>query len=158
MTPDERVDHIVRMMLKGQWKGMASRETLAAEWKCHERTVGYMAERAAAVVARRGQPIEQEIDAALADLEHIKRVALDNERCTVDKDGGEHFFASPMLREATEAIKLKLEIRGALFKGRAKEADKSSSDEYAKLTRAERIAKLKEALAEEERARGDELQ
>lgn len=145
---DDRIDHIVRMMLKRQWKGMVSREKLAEEWGCHEKTVGTMADRASAIVARRGQPIEQEIDDALAELEQIKLMALNNERCSVDKDGNEHYFAAPMLREATDAIKLKLEIRGVLTKQRGKEPAKPDvEDEYSKMTREQQVARLKEELA-----------
>jgi len=150
VVTEERVQHIVRLMLKGHWKGMASREKLAEEWGCHERTVGDMAERASSVVACRGKPIEQEIDAALSDLEQIKRMALDNERVIVDKKGDAHYFAAPMLHDAIEAIKLKMDIRGVTSTRRPKDAKPAEhDDEYAKLSKEERIVRLKAALAEE---------
>lgn len=143
---DDRIDHIVRMMLTGVWKGMKSHVALGEDWGCHPRTVGTMAERAHAIIARRGQPIELEIDQALADLEQIKRLALDNERCTVDKNGEAHYYASPMLREATEAITRKLEILGVMAKARGSKEKPHPEDDMSKLTPEQMIAKLEEAL------------
>ncbi len=149
-TADERIDHIARMMAKGEWRGMKSREKLADEWGVHQRTVGDWACRAHAVVSRRGAPIEEEIDQALADLEGIKRMALDNERVVIDRKGDAHYFASPMLREATDAVKLRMEIRGVLTKARGTEAPSDARAELLKKSPEERIAMHKAAIAEEE--------
>lgn len=130
---DERIDHIVGMFLDGTWEGMRTRRELAKEWGCHQRTVGDMAERASAVVARRGKPIEQAIDAKLADLERLQQKA---------EDAGE-------FKDAINAIKLYCEVRGFLNKGRQKETAADDGDEYAKLSRVERIARLEAAKAEE---------
>jgi hypothetical protein len=73
MTPAARQDHILRMMLRGEWRGGRSRKELAAEWKLHERTIGDDAMVASGVLARRGKPIEEVIDQKLAELEQIQQ-------------------------------------------------------------------------------------
>jgi hypothetical protein len=143
VTKDEQVDHIVLLMLDLEWHGMKTRRELAAEWGCHERTVGTLAERANAIVARRGKPIEDAIDAKLADLERLQQKA---------EQAGE-------FKDAIGAIKLYCEIRGVLSKQRGKSEEKAlTEDEYAKLPRAERIAKLKAAYEEEMAAAKEEMQ
>lgn len=160
MTPDDQVDCIIRMMLRAEWRGGPSRKALAAEWGVHERTVGDRAIIASGFLARTGKELEAEALEALAELDTIKALALANMKSLVTKDGEVIEVPDPKLREATEAIKLKMDIRGITSKSRGRNLPKDEpvDDEYAKLSRVERIEKLKAALAEEEAARIGEMQ
>ncbi len=155
MTSDERVDHIIRLMLEGDWHGGSSSKKLAAEWECHPKTVSDLACRASAVLKRSGAPIEQEIAQALAELDSLKALALSYERGFVVKDGVDsshvEYVSDPQIREAISAVKLRMDILGVTSTKRGKEQTKPAvDDEYDKLTKEQRIAKLKEALALEE--------
>jgi len=134
MTPAERTDHILKMMLRGEWKGGRSRKELAAEWKLHERTIGDDAMVASGVLARRGKPIEDLIDSKIAELETIQALALEKE----------HFVA------AIRAIQLQMDIRGVTSTSRPKLDGKPDLPEYEKLSAEQRIAMHKAAIAEEE--------
>lgn len=148
MTTDQQVDHIIRMMLRGEWKGMKSRAELSAEWGIHEHTVGMRAQAASTFLRKQCTDLEVEAREALAELDNIKRMALE----CVDKDG------NPLLREATAAIKLKMDILGITSRHRVKERKAEPDDEYAKLSREERIARLQAALDEEMAAEKERLQ
>jgi len=147
MTPAERTDHILRMMLRGEWKGGRSRKELAAEWKLHERTIGDDAMVASGVLARRGKPIEDLIDSKIAELEQIQHQAMERQGYTIGGDA----YPNPDLRNAILAIRLIMDIRGAtkISRGRNDHKPPPVDDEYAKLTKAERVARLQEALAVE---------
>jgi len=150
MTPAERTDHILKMMLRGEWKGGRSRKELAAEWKLHERTIGDDAMVASGVLARRGKPIEDLIDARMAELESIQSRALEHQRAVVVA-GSVEYVDDPQFVAAIKAIQLQMDIRGVTTTRRPKDAEKTEhDDEYAKLSKEERIVRLKAALAEEE--------
>lgn len=156
-TKDERVDYIIKLMLRGTWKGGASREVLGAEWGCHERTVGDYADIASGVLARRGRPIEEFADAKLQELESIQRAALDHVKVITVSDGSENGshvekVPDPNYREAIAAIKLQLDIRGVTSRAAvAKPTGKAEPDaDYEKLSAEQRIAMHRAAIAEEE--------
>ena len=135
MTPSERQDHILRMMLRGEWRGGRSRKELAEEWKLHERTIGDDAMVASGVLARRGKPIEDLIDAKMAELETIQALAL--------ADGS--WIA------ALKAIQLQMDIRGVTTTRRPKDdAPRAETADLEKLSAEQRIAMHKAAIAEEE--------
>ena len=144
MTTDDQIDEIIRLMLSGRWQGMKTRAELAKQWDIHERTVGERAKYASAFLVRQGKDIEAEAREALAELDDIKRMALES----VDGNGE----PAPKLREATDAIELKMKILGvtSTARGRNDRQKPDVEDKYANATREERIAMLKEALAEEE--------
>lgn len=150
MTPAERTDHILRMMLRGEWKGGRSRKELAEEWKLHERTIGDDAMVASGVLARRGKPIEELIDARMAELESIQSRALEHKRAVVV--GGELVYVDdPQFIAAIKAIQLQVDIRGVTSTSRKPAADTRQADaEYDKLSAEQRIAMHKAAIAEEE--------
>jgi hypothetical protein len=132
-TPKEQEDYILRMMLRGEWKGGRSRKMLAKKWDLHERTVGDRALIASGVLARVGAPIEQEVHAALAELEGIQAMALGHKRAVTVSDGhldGSHveYVADPQYRDAIAAIKLKMDIRGVTTMRRGKEPEKAAGD------------------------------
>lgn len=133
MTPAARQDHIIKMMLAGQWKGARSRRTLAKEWKIHERTVGDDAVVASGVLSRRGMPIEQLIDAKYAELEYIQRQAMERKKAIVVSDGAENgshveYVPDPDCAAAIKAVHTQLEIRGVNTKARTLDKDKASGD------------------------------
>lgn len=142
MTTDDQVDTIIRMMLRGEWKGMKSRAELSKQWGIHEHTVGLRAQAASTFLRKQCTDIELEAREALAELDNIKRIALES----VDKDG------NPLLREATAAIKLKMDILGITTRrsDRNMRQKPDVDDKYANASRDERIAMLKQAIAEEE--------
>lgn len=145
-TKDERVDHIIRLMLQGKWHGMKSRAELSALWDIHEHTVGDYASIASGFCSRLGKDLETEAREALAELDAIKRMAL--EYVTFGKDGTP--YEQPKLKEATDAIRLKMDILGITSRRNRNEASKPAvDDKYANATREERIAMLEQALAEE---------
>jgi hypothetical protein len=147
MTPAARQDHILRMMLRGEWRGGRSRKELAAEWKIHERTVGDDAMVASGVLSRRGTPIEDLIDQKLAELEQIQQMALERKGYTI---GGEE-YDNPDLKSAILTIRLIMDIRGVTTVRRGKEEPAPTSHaDLEKLSAQERIAMLKSAIAEEE--------
>lgn len=153
LTPDEQIDAIVRLMVTGEWKGAASCRKLAVEWVCHPRTVGDRAVSASAVVHRVGTPLEEWITAKLAELEQVKEVAMRLKRPVVVSQGGEmgsvvELYPAPDVKAAALAIKLQLEARGVF--AHARKGPGLPADEFDKLSAAERVAKLREALAEEE--------
>ena len=123
---DEQVDHIVKMMLRGEWKGGRSRKLLAAEWGIHERTVGDRAVIASGVLSRRGKPIEDLIDQKYAELEQIQAAAMKHKRAVLvsdGKDAGSHveYVPDPQFTAAVKAVQTQMEIRGVLTKHRPKE-------------------------------------
>lgn len=149
-STDDQVDHIIRMMLRGEWKGMKSRAELSEKWGIHEHTVGLRAQAASTFLRKQGSDIEVEAREALAELDTIKRIAMES----VDKDG------NPLLREATAAIKLKMDILGITTRRSDRNARQKPDvdDEYGSMPRQERIARLEAALAEERSASKEELQ
>jgi hypothetical protein len=132
VTPAARQDHIIRMMLAGQWKGARSRRSLAKEWSIHERTVGDDAVVASGVLSRRGKPIEELIDAKYAELEHIQKQAMEHKRAVSVSDGesGSHleYVADPNFIAAIKAVQTQMELRGAGTKARTLDAGKPAAD------------------------------
>lgn len=145
MTPDEQVDHIVKMMLEGEWKGPRSRRELAAAWGCHERTVGDRAVSAAAVCRRLGGPVEDMVQAKLAELEHIAEVAMELQRPVVVA-GVVELYPAPDVKAARQAVRDYLEVLGAF--NHVKRSVELPPDEVTKMTAAEKIAAHKQAIAE----------
>lgn len=162
MTPDEQIDEIIRLMLSGRWQGMKTRAELAKQWDIHERTVGERAKYASAFLVRQGKDIEAEAREALAELDSIKRMALTHTKAIVvgKKDNPSvEFVDEPKLKEATDAIRLKMDILGITSKSRGRNERKpEADDDYAKMSREERIAKLQAALDEELAGMKGELQ
>ena len=124
---DEQIDTIVKLMLRGEWRGGQSRKELAKEWGVHERTVGDRAVIASGFLRRAGGELEAEVHEALAELDTIKALALGNQRAFLVQTGrGENresrieYADEPKLREATEAIRLKMDIRGVTSKSRGR--------------------------------------
>ncbi len=133
LTPDEQIDICVRMMVQGEWGGAKSQKALAAEWDCHPRTVSDRATAASAVVRRAGGPIEDWILGKLAELEHIKSVAMSRD--------------PPLVKTAVDAIRLQMEVRGVFVK----KTQELPGDEIDKMTAEEKLA-AHEAAALELRA------
>ena len=160
MTPDEQIDEIIRLMLSGRWQGMKTRAELAKQWDIHERTVGERAKYASAFLVRQGKDIEEEAREALAELDNLKRMALSYVEVSFDKEGNVREVPQPKLREATDAIELKMKILGvtSTARGRNDRQKPDVEDKYANATREERIAMLKEALDEEMAADREKLQ
>jgi hypothetical protein len=137
MTPAQRQDYVIKLMLAGKWKGGRSRRALAAKWGVHERTVGDDAVVASAVLSRRGKPIEELIDSKYAELEGIQAEALRASR--------------PDFNAAIKAIQLQMDIRGVTTKAvRAPKGEETTDGAYEKLSAEQRIAMHKAAIAEEE--------
>lgn len=154
LTPDQQIDAIVKMMVQGQWKGSASSRKLAQEWECHPRTVGDRAVAASAVVKRAGGPIEGWILLKMAELEHVKEVAMRLKRPVV-VNKRVRLFNAPDTKAAEKAIRLQLEARGALNhvkKTQEVPADGAALKDLVKAilgdehVRAEVLAQLKEEL------------
>jgi len=144
----ERVERIATMMINGQWQGGASKEQLAAEWDIHERTVGQFAIMASLQLERKGQPIEELIGERIAELDNIKRQALED--------------AKPDYKAAIGAIKLIMDIRGVTLARKPSKAD-PPKDGYDNMKPKELIALHQKAIAElqqnalaEEESSGDE--
>lgn len=140
MTPAARQDHIIRMMLSGQWKGARSRRSLAKEWAVHERTVGDDAVVASGVLSRRGKPIEELIDAKYAELEQIQSAAMRHKRAMQVSDGeaGSHieYVPDPDFGAAIKAVQTQLEIRGVGTKARTLDDGKPAGEGVEGLLRA----------------------
>jgi hypothetical protein len=142
MTADEQIDHIVKMMLEGEWKGSRSHRELAAGWGCHPRTVGDRAVAAAAVCRRLGGDVEERVRAKLAELEHIAEVAMGLQRPLVVK-GEVELYPAPDVKAAEKAIHDYLEVLGAF-----NHTKKTQEVPAEPLPDEELQAKLEEALAE----------
>jgi hypothetical protein len=112
MTSDEQIDHIVKLMLEGEWKGARSHRELAAAWGCHPRTVSYRANEAAAVCRRMGGDVESLVRAKLAELEQIADAAMNHKRPVVV--GREvTLYPAPDFKAAAKATRDYLEVLGA---------------------------------------------
>ncbi len=139
-SPDEQVDHVVRLMATGQWRGMTTRAELAQQWGCHPRTVGDRAVIASALLKRTGGDLEAWVEGKLAELDQLKAEAL--------------MLEKPDVKAAIQAIRTQLEIRGAI--GPAKRAAASDVPaEYQELTPQQRIEAHRAAIAEEEQRMGE---
>jgi len=134
LTADEQVDHIVKLMVTREWRAGASHKELASAWGCHPRTVGDRAIIASGILARTGGPLEQWVESKMRALDELETQAA--------SDGN--------VIAAIKAIQLQMDIRGVTSTRRQKD-DKPAEhdDEYAKLSKEERIVRLKAALAEE---------
>lgn len=134
MTPsaDDQIDHIVRMMLEGEWQGGRSHKALAIEWGCHPRTVCDRAIAASAVCRRIGGPVDELVRAKLAELEHIKDVALG-----LDK---------PDVKAAHLAVKTYLEVLGAF--NHVKKTQELAPDDVDRMTPAEKLEAHRKVVAE----------
>ncbi len=130
MTPDDQIDHIVRMMLSGDWAGSKSHKELAAGWGCHPRTVGDRAVVASGILKRAGGPLEDWVLGKLSELEHIKTEAMARE--------------PPLVKTAVDAIRLQMEVRGVFVKKGAE----LPGDDVAKMSDAEKLAAHRQAVAE----------
>lgn len=115
MTTDEQIDHIVKLMIEGEWKGAQSHRELAAGWGCHPRTVGDRAVTASAIVKRAGGPLEDWVLLKLAELEHVKETAMRLQKAVVVA-GEVQLFDAPDTKAAAMAIKLQLEARGVFVR------------------------------------------
>lgn len=151
MTADEQIDHIVKLMLEGEWKGARSHRELAAAWGCHPRTVGDRAVAAAAVCHRLGGNVEAMIRAKLAELEHIAEVAMELNRPVVvsvgDGMGSKvELYPAPDVKAAERAIRSYLEVLGAF--NHVKKTVELPADEVAKMTPAEKLEAHRKAIAE----------
>ena len=112
MNVDQQIDHIVKLMLEGEWKGSRSHRELADAWGCHPRTVGDRAIAAAAVCRRMGGNVEAMVRAKLAELEHLIEVAMDLQRpVVVDKQV--ELYPAPDVKAARAALRDYLEVLGA---------------------------------------------
>ncbi len=137
LTADEKIDHIVKMMMGSEWRGAQSHRELAALWGCHPQTVYEMASKASAVLKRIGGPLDGWVQGKLAELDEIKQVAMAQEK--------------PDCKAAAAAVKLQLEARGVFVK---KHQD-VPADEVAKMSREQKLAAHKEAIAELEAQVGE---
>lgn len=124
---DDAVDRIVKLMLRGEWRGGKTRAEMADEYGVHERTVGDWAMIASGMLVRAGTPIEKLIDEKMAELEGIQRMALERVKVIHSADGETNIVPSPELKEAIAAIRLQMEIRGVLTRHAPKQADKPAS-------------------------------
>lgn len=134
MSKDAQVDHILKLMLNGQWKGAQSNQELSAKWKCHPRTVSDRACEASAVLKRLGGPVEAFIERKLAELEALQAMAT--------ADGN--------VRDAVKAIELAAKIRGALVQKHEHKDTTEERKKLASMSPEERIELHKRAIAEEE--------
>jgi hypothetical protein len=149
-TRDDRRHHIAALMLAGEWRGGTSRRVLAEAWgyKLHD-VVQLEREAAGSIRLARSPEWRDEVTAALAELDEV--IATARTTVKVIAIGGEpHEYSSPALSAMVSAIRTKLQVYGALTMGGAVHmAPKTGDDDLEKLSRAERIALLEQALAEE---------
>lgn len=142
-SADEQIDHILKLMLEGEWKGAESHRVLAAGWGCHPRTVGDRAVAAAAVLRRIGGPVEDLVKAKLAELEHIKETAMGLQRpVVVDKQV--ELYPAPDVKTAAMAVKTYLEVLGAFNHTRKVQVDGIKPGEDARTVREKLVAALAE--------------
>jgi hypothetical protein len=132
---DDRIDRIVGMMLNAEWKGCRSHRELAAEWRCHPRTVGDLAMSAAAVCRRlAGADAGLLIQQKLAELEHIADVAMSMYR--------------PDVKAAERAVRSYLEVLGAF--NHVRRVVEMTPEEVRKKTDGELWARVDELRAQRE--------
>ncbi len=130
---DEQVDHILQLMLNGQWQGAKSNGELAQTWACHPRTVSDRACEASAVLKRIGGPVEDYVAKAMAEIDaDIATARAEGEWGAVMK-----------------GHELKAKLKGALIQKREDVTD--TRKKLATMTAEERI-KLHEDAIERERA------
>lgn len=149
MSRDEKIDHILKMMLEGEWKGCRSHRELAAGWSCHPRTVGDLAQSAADIKRRLAGDAEKMVHAKLAELEHIAEVAMNLQRPVIVNKQVE-LYPAPDVKAAEKAVRDYLEVLGAF--NHVRKVQEQPAEGYDKLSPAERIAAHKAAIAEEEAA------
>jgi hypothetical protein len=118
-TRAERIDYIVRAMTEGRWSAGKSHQELAERWGLHPRTVSEYAGAASAIIDRMGTPLEDFVEAKLAELETMHRVAMSRERlvrvrCLACGQGSDERAPDPDVKGAAEAVRLQLQARGAL--------------------------------------------
>jgi hypothetical protein len=145
MTSDEQIDHIVKLMLEGEWKGARSHRELAAAWGCHPRTVSYRANEAAAVCRRMGGDVESLVRAKLAELEQIADAAMNHKRPIVVA-GLVELHPAPDFKAAAKATRDYLEVLGAF--NHVKKTQDVPGDEVGKMTPAEKLEAHRKAVAE----------
>lgn len=144
MTPDEQIEHIIKLMLEGEWKGSRTSRELAAGWGVHPKTVSIRAMSAAAVIEHSAGDIPKMVRAKLAELEHLIEVAMSLQKHVV-VDDDVRFYPAPDVKVARAAIRDYLEILGAF--NHTKKVEVTTG--YENMTPAEKIAAHEKAIAEE---------
>jgi len=149
-TRDDRRHQIASLMLGGKWKGGDSRRALAKTWnyRLHD-VVQLEREAAGAIRLARSPAWADEVTSALAELDQL--IATARRTVKVIAIGGKPFeYKWPNLGAAVSALRTKLQVFGVLAQGGVVHAPPKPTDEYAGLSRQERITLLEQALAEEQ--------
>lgn len=150
-TRDERRHHIATLMLASEWRGGASRRALAEGWgyKLYD-VVQLEREAAGSLRLARSAGWEAEVTAALAELDELIALCRTTVK-VISIDGAPHEYAAPAVATMHGAIRTKLQVFGAIVQGGAVHLapKKTEGDDLAQLSRAERIALLEQALADE---------
>lgn len=134
-TNEEMRAHIAQLMIHGDWHGGTSRKELAEQWGVAERTVGDRALEASRAIGL-NRDIKGWVDEKIQQLEQDAALARS--------------LGKP--RDAAYCIELQAKLLGAMAPVKRQEMP---ADDYDKLTAAERIAKHREAIAEEEAKLGE---
>lgn len=151
-TRDERRHHIASLMLAGEWKGGASRRALANEWGYRVYDVVQLEREAAGAIRLARSPAwVDEVTSALAELDEVIATARTTVK-VISINGAPYEYKAPSLGAAVAAIRTKLQVFGVLAQGGVVHAPPKPTDEYAGLSRGDRIALLEQALAEERAA------
>ena len=141
-------EEIVRMMLHRQWRPGHSARDLAERTGKSPRLIqklAYEASRAVSITAN----VQGVVAAKIMELDTVIETAMNRVGFTI---GGDE-YANPDLKTAVAAIRVQLEAYGAIGARRKQTAADGeaavSSDEYAKMSPQERIAKHLDAIEEE---------
>lgn len=159
-TRDQRRQELCTMMLSGHWAGSSSRRRLAKEWGCKLADVYQLEGEAAGAVRqlrKKGWPDEAEAmrEAKLAELDELIALARGAQKHLV-VSGEVVSIDAPAVGVMLKAIVTQLTIAGVL----ARPGDKAAqgSDDYDRMSHAERAQALREAAEAEEAAATAERQ
>lgn len=127
-TNEQMRTHIAQLMIHGDWHGVTSRKELAEQWGVAERTVGDRALEASRAIGL-NRDIRGWVDEKIQQLEQDAALARE--------------LGRP--RDAAYCIELQAKLLGAMAPVKRQDVP---ADEVAKMSREEKIAAHKQALAE----------